>query len=130
MRILTYVCSSWVFREPVDPVALNIPTYFDIIPKRDARDLRTIRHKLDTDQYDSVEAFEADIALMVRNAITFNGPESEIAVVARLLKHKVKDMLSGIKPQAPAEREKEMKLSSSDKKALQSVLQKLVAEDV
>ncbi|KAF9075021.1 hypothetical protein BDP27DRAFT_1316349 [Rhodocollybia butyracea] len=73
---------SFVFREPVDPELLGIPTYFDVIPRKDARDLRTIRQKLDSDKYETVEAFEADIDLMVRNAITFNGAESEVGLLA------------------------------------------------
>ncbi|KIK70503.1 hypothetical protein GYMLUDRAFT_32530 [Collybiopsis luxurians FD-317 M1] len=73
---------SFVFREPVDPVLLGIPTYFDVIPRKDARDLRTIRQKLDTDKYESVEAFEADIDLMIQNAITFNGADSEVGQIA------------------------------------------------
>ncbi|KAJ3487118.1 hypothetical protein NLI96_g3752 [Meripilus lineatus] len=65
--------TSFVFREPVDPIALGIPTYFDVIPRRDARDLRTIRQKLDADKYDTVEALEADLDLMIDNALHFNG---------------------------------------------------------
>ncbi|KAJ7877445.1 hypothetical protein B0H14DRAFT_3783570 [Mycena olivaceomarginata] len=47
--------SSWVFREPVDPV-LQIPTYFNII--KHPRDLHTIRNWLNGDKYGTVEVFE------------------------------------------------------------------------
>jgi len=76
---------------------LGIPTYFDVMPKKDARDLRTIRQKLDADKYDSVEAFEADIDLMIRNAITFNGADSEVRHIAVGTHDRVKKLLSGIK---------------------------------
>lgn len=76
------VISSYVFREPVDPIILGIPQYHDIIPKKDARDLKTIRQKLDNDKFDTVEIFEADLDLMVSNAIKFNGAESDIGIVA------------------------------------------------
>ena len=66
----------------MDPVALEIPTYHDVIPKKDARDLRTIKQKLDADKYDTVEAFEADLDLMISNAILFNGPSSEVGQVS------------------------------------------------
>lgn len=89
--------SSFVFREPVDPVLLGIPTYFQVIPRKDARDLRTIRTRLDNDKYDSMEAFEADINLMIRNAITFNGADSDVGRIAFAVKDRVKDMLSNIK---------------------------------
>ena len=89
--------SSFVFREPVDPVLLGIPTYFQVISKKDARDLRTIRTKLDSDKYDSIDAFEADLDLMTRNAITFNGADSEVGKIAYVVNDRVKDMLSNIK---------------------------------
>ncbi|KAG6813996.1 hypothetical protein H0H92_004489 [Tricholoma furcatifolium] len=89
--------ASWVFREPVDPVLLGIPTYFDVIPKKNARDLRTIRQKFDADKYDSVEAFVADMELMVNNAITFNGLESEVGQVAVNLRNKFNELMEGWK---------------------------------
>ncbi len=89
--------SSFVFRVPVDPVVLGIPQYFQIIPRRNARDLRTIRQKLDADKYSSVEAFEADLDLMILNARVFNGEDSEIGKVALDLQEKYKDMLSSVR---------------------------------
>ena len=103
-HILTLSFSSFVFREPVDPVALEIPTYHDVIPKKDARDLRTIRQKLDADKYDSVEAFEADMDLMVSNAILFNGPSSEVGKVSVMVRDKYKEMLSGLRSGGNAKR--------------------------
>ena len=89
--------SSFVFREPVDPVALKIPTYFDIIPRKDARDLRTIRQKLDADKYDSVEAFEGDIELMFNNAITFNSLESDVGAVTVAVRNRMHELLDAWK---------------------------------
>src|ERR1700733_15782367 len=80
---------SWVFREPVDPELLGIPTYFDVIPRKDARDLKTIRQKLDSDKYDSAEAFEADIDLMTHNALAFNGADSEVGKIAVAVRKRV-----------------------------------------
>ncbi|KAI0660528.1 hypothetical protein C8Q70DRAFT_976084 [Cubamyces menziesii] len=88
---------SWVFREPVDPIALEIPTYFDVIPKKDARDLRTIQQKLNADKYDSVEAFEADLDLMIHNAITFNGADSEVGKLAVQLRNRYRELLVPIR---------------------------------
>lgn len=93
VELTSWFCSSWVFREPVDPVALGIPQYFDIIPRKDARDLKTIRQKLDSDKYDSTEAFEADLELMVRNAIIFNSPDSDVGKLAAALRDRVKVLL-------------------------------------
>lgn len=73
---------GWLFSEPVDPVLLGIPTYFEVVPRENARDLKTIKGKLERDKYDSVDALEADLLLMVNNAITFNGPESDVGIGA------------------------------------------------
>jgi transcription initiation factor TFIID subunit 2 len=66
----------------VDPVLLGIPTYYDIIPKNQTRDLTTIRQKVLNDQYTTVEDVEADLLLMVNNAIAFNGAQSEVGASA------------------------------------------------
>ncbi|TFY71826.1 hypothetical protein EVG20_g1175 [Dentipellis fragilis] len=100
---------SFVFREPVDPVVLNIPTYFDVIPRKDARDLRTIRQKLDADKYDSVEAWEADIDLMIRNAIKFNGADSEVGKIAIMVKNRLKELISAFKSQQGKKRKESEK---------------------
>ena len=76
---------------------LGIPTYFDVIPKKNARDLRTIRQKLELDKYDSVEAFEADLDLMVDNSVTFNGAESEVGQMGYKLRNKYRDLLSPLR---------------------------------
>jgi len=85
---------SWVFREPVDPVALGIPQYYEIIPKKDARDLKTIRQKLDNDKYDTIDAFEVDLDLMVDNAIKFNGSDSDVGLVAIKTRELYRKLLS------------------------------------
>jgi transcription initiation factor TFIID subunit 2 len=83
---------SFVFREPVDPIALGIPQYHDIIPRKDARDLRTIRQRLDTDKYETPEGWEADMDLMIRNAIHFNGEESEVGQIAVAFRERIKEL--------------------------------------
>ncbi|KAG7099822.1 hypothetical protein E1B28_001631 [Marasmius oreades] len=94
MTIIVKEPVSWVFREPVDPELLGIPTYFDVIPRKNARDLSTIRQKLDSDVYGTAEAFEADIDLMIQNAITFNGADSEVGQVAVALADRFEVLLS------------------------------------
>lgn len=83
---------SFVFREPVDPIALGIPQYYEIIPRKDARDLKTIRQKLDADKYETPESWEADIELMIRNAIHFNGEESEVGQIALAFGNRIKEL--------------------------------------
>jgi len=97
---------SFVFREPVDPVALGIPQYHEIIPRKDARDLRTIRQKLDADKYEMPEAWEADIDLMIHNAIHFNGEESEVGQIAVAFGNRIKELRvqQGLKKRRESER--------------------------
>jgi transcription initiation factor TFIID subunit 2 len=68
-----------------------------VIPRKDARDLKTIRQRLDNDKYESVEAFEADIDLMVRNAIKFNGADSEVGQIAAGLRNRTTELLASAK---------------------------------
>jgi transcription initiation factor TFIID subunit 2 len=97
---------SFVFREPVDPIALGIPQYHEIIPRKDARDLRMIRQKLDADKYETPEGWEADIDLMIRNAIHFNGEESEVGQIAVAFGNRIKELRvqQGLKKRRDSER--------------------------
>jgi len=61
-----------VYQKPVDPVQLNIPTYFTVI--KQPMDLGTIEQKLRNREYRSVNDYVADFDLMVQNSVTFNGP--------------------------------------------------------
>jgi bromodomain-containing factor 1 len=64
------------FLSPVDPVALKIPTYPDVI--KQPMDLGTVETKLKNDQYTSVQAFADDLQLIVDNAAKFNGPQHAV----------------------------------------------------
>ena len=61
------------FLAPVDPIALKIPTYLDVVKK--PMDLRTLEDNLRADKYPTVDAFLSDFALILQNARTFNGPD-------------------------------------------------------
>ncbi|KAG8900897.1 hypothetical protein FRB99_005686, partial [Tulasnella sp. 403] len=75
--------AGYFFRAPVDPVALGIPHYFQVIRQEDARDLRTIKQNVQAGKYESFEQIEADIMLMVSNAVKFNGEGSLVAQSAQ-----------------------------------------------
>lgn len=83
---------------------MQIPTYFDVIPKKNARDLRTIRQKLDADKYDSIDAWEAEMDLMIDNALLFNGAESEVGIIAAQVRDKYRDMAANIRGGASSKR--------------------------
>lgn len=65
------------YREPVDPIKLNIPSYFTIITE--PMDLSTIEGKLKKNQYNAVAEIVADVDLMAGNAAKFNGPDHIVA---------------------------------------------------
>ncbi|KAI9865606.1 MAG: hypothetical protein M1824_002347 [Vezdaea acicularis] len=64
------------FYNPVDPVALNIPTYFQVIKK--PMDLSHIQRKLREGQYENAKEFEADVRLMFNNCYKFNPPSDGV----------------------------------------------------
>ncbi|KAK9370793.1 Bromodomain-containing protein [Lipomyces kononenkoae] len=74
---------SFPFLQPVDPVALNCPSYFKVIKK--PMDISTIQHKLNTNQYESGAEFEEDIRLMFRNCYKFNPEGSPVNVMGHRL---------------------------------------------
>ncbi|KAK0642937.1 hypothetical protein B0T16DRAFT_294739, partial [Cercophora newfieldiana] len=61
------------FLQPVDPVALQIPTYHKIVRK--PMDLQTMKEKLDGGDYTSFKEFERDFELIVKNCKLFNGEQ-------------------------------------------------------
>ncbi|SCW01825.1 LAFE_0E08086g1_1 [Lachancea fermentati] len=69
------------FLQPVDPVALNIPLYFNYIKR--PMDLSTIERKLNANAYETPEQVTDDFRLMVRNCAQFNGAQSVIAQMGR-----------------------------------------------
>lgn len=74
-----------IFHFPVDPITLNIPHYFDVIPKENSRDLAGIKSKLDKGLYQSAEQVNQDVMLMFANAHKFNGRDSPISNIAAAL---------------------------------------------
>lgn len=74
---------GWVFKQPVDPVKLNIPDYFAIISK--PMDLGTVKHKLASKQYSSIHQFAADVKLTFSNAMHYNPPGNDVHIMAKEL---------------------------------------------
>ena len=64
------------FRTPVDPTALGIPDYFDIIKK--PMDMSQIKRKLDVGNYSDPWQFVTDVYLMFENAWTYNRKTSRV----------------------------------------------------
>lgn len=71
---------GWVFRDPVDPVELGLPDYFDVVKK--PMHLALIEEKLDSGVYKDMDDFEKDVRLVFDNAILYNGETSDVGEMA------------------------------------------------
>jgi len=74
---------AWPFNQPVDPIALGIPNYFDVI--KEPMDLGTIQKNLEEDKYSSPEEVDAHVNLVWKNAKTFNPPNHDVFKMADTL---------------------------------------------
>eukprot|EP00126_Sphaerothecum_destruens_P010435 Sdes_comp20742_c0_seq1m16613 len=74
---------AWPFLTPVDPQALQIPDYFDIIRK--PMDLSTVKSKLERRIYTSSQEFASDIRLIFTNCYRYNRPEDDITGMGKQL---------------------------------------------
>eukprot|EP01128_Nolandella_sp_AFSM9_P000411 TRINITY_DN10571_c0_g1_i1.p1 TRINITY_DN10571_c0_g1~~TRINITY_DN10571_c0_g1_i1.p1 ORF type:complete len:390 (+),score=53.79 TRINITY_DN10571_c0_g1_i1:210-1379(+) len=81
------------FSSPVDPVALKIPAYFDIV--QHPQDLGTVRKNLLSGKYKSVFEFGEDVRLVWRNALKFNHPDSDIHMMSQTLFALFEESLNG-----------------------------------
>eukprot|EP01134_Creolimax_fragrantissima_P005886 CFRG5886T1 len=66
---------AWIFYEPVDPVLLNIPDYFDKI--KQPMDLSLVKKKLLAGRYTTPSQFAEDVRLMFRNCYRYNPRDSD-----------------------------------------------------
>ncbi|KAL9180340.1 hypothetical protein ACHAXT_008310 [Thalassiosira profunda] len=73
-----------IFAAPVDPIALGIPQYLDII--KDPMDLGTVQKRMEGGDIDSPAEFKRLVELTFKNAVTFNNmPDNPVNQAARLL---------------------------------------------
>ena len=69
------------FLEPVDAIALNVPTYYEVI--KNPMDFAAIARKLRGvgGGYESIEEFESEVRLIFRNCAFFNAPDTPVALM-------------------------------------------------
>ncbi|KAL2753512.1 hypothetical protein ACRALDRAFT_2043904 [Sodiomyces alcalophilus JCM 7366] len=77
------------FLEPVDPVALQIPNYWSIV--KNPMDLGTIKNKIMTNEYQNARQVQADLQLVIKNCMKFNGPDHVVTLQAMQLEKLFKD---------------------------------------
>lgn len=101
---------SLAFKDPVDPVALNIPTYPTIVTK--PMDLTTMEGKLKENRYTYVKEFMEDLDQMIENSELFNNKQHPVTQAgynlrAYFLKGMGKMPRGGVdEPQKPAKAKK------------------------
>lgn len=71
---------GWVFKAPVDTVALGLHDYNTII--KQPMDLGTAKAKLNANEYKSPQEFAGDIRLTFNNAMTYNPNGHEVHIMA------------------------------------------------
>lgn len=82
-KLVEHPSSLW-FRLPVDPVAQNVPTYFDVITH--PMDLHTLGMKIQSGTYDyDAGKYASDVRLIFQNCYKFNGVDSGPSQEAKML---------------------------------------------
>jgi bromodomain-containing factor 1 len=76
--------SALAYLIPVDPVALNIPSYPEIV--KHPMDLKTMEENLKSNQYVTADDMMVDFEQMVQNSQIFNGPQHPIAQAGQSLR--------------------------------------------
>lgn len=107
IQTLKRMQDSRFYKEPVDPIKMNIPQYFDII--KNPMDLGTIDRKLKNEMYPTAQALINDFNLMVQNAVTFNGIQHLVAQEGLRLKAMFEKQLSHLPPADAVEEKKPKK---------------------
>lgn len=79
MNILWRTNHAWIFHEPVDPIKLNIPDYFDVVKK--PMDFGTVKRKLNNNAYNNGEEFIQDLDLVFSNCMNYNPGDSDVGVM-------------------------------------------------
>ena len=105
--------ASQAFRLPVDPVALNIPTYTEIV--KEPMDLGTIDNKLKQGSYTSVADFVREFELIVGNCVKFNGRDHLVTQAAFKMQSSFNNQMSHLPKAGFAEPSKEEKRAAKAK---------------
>lgn len=74
---------AWPFYKPVDTEELGLYDYYDII--KQPMDLKTVRMKLDKNEYTTPQEFATDIRLIFTNCYKYNPPDHDVVKMARKL---------------------------------------------
>lgn len=99
--------NAWPFNQPVDPVALNIPDYLDVV--KQPMDLGTVLKNLDAGEYEDGQELLADVALVWGNCLLYNPPEHPICQWARELSAYTAKLVAESEKRRKSEEESDLK---------------------
>jgi bromodomain-containing factor 1 len=94
MKNLKKTKNSAAFLNPVDHVALNIPSYPEII--KHPMDLNSMEQKLKSGKYATVQEFADDFNLIINNTRTFNGPAHAVTQAGLNMEAYFKKMMDSV----------------------------------
>ncbi|CZT24406.1 uncharacterized protein RCC_10131 [Ramularia collo-cygni] len=94
MKNLKKTKNSAAFLNPVDHVALGIPSYPDII--KNPMDLNTMEQKLKSGKYHTVQEFADDFNLIIYNTQTFNGPHHAVTQAGAAMEAYFRKMMESV----------------------------------
>lgn len=72
------------FLQPVDPIAMDLPDYFDIV--KNPMDFGTLQRRIETQMVTSKEEFAALARQIFANALLYNKPDSDVCVSLRTMR--------------------------------------------
>jgi hypothetical protein len=110
IRILRKLKDAAPFLHPVDPIALNIPNYPNIV--KHPMDFSTVDRKLassnpqkpdsnpNNPRYLSADEFIADFRLIFSNCLLFNGPEHPVTLMGKRVEATFDKSIKNLPPPA------------------------------
>jgi bromodomain-containing factor 1 len=77
-----------MFKDPVDPVNLGIPDYYEIVKR--PMDFNTVGEKLKFNEYENIQKFTEDVELVFYNCKLYNGENNVYGMAATQLNNMFK----------------------------------------
>ncbi|XP_071127682.1 bromodomain-containing protein 2-like [Mytilus edulis] len=116
----------WPFYQPVDPIALGLYDYFEIVKK--PMDLSTIKNNLECCLYKSVDEFSDDMMLLYQNCYLYSEPDTEIYKMAKKLEEYYEKTMETTKSDKQVGMDSHTENSSEGKEMVSTLMDNLQLE--